>query len=583
MFHIRNVARTVLVQILIPVVVATLGMVATSLAALAQERVALVIGNSKYQNARPLPNASNDGIDMMGTLSGLGFDVLGGTDLGYDEMNRLIGQFAEQADNAEIALVFFAGHGVQADGRNYLIPVDVRLASDRDLAFQAIDMAMLMIAVERSAFGVILLDACRDNPFIARMAQANPVRNLGSGLARADIPPRSNLLIGYATHPGGLADDGDRTVGNSPYTKALLTYLPEDMDLYRVLAHVADAVSKETQGRQNPWLEGNPPLAEIRLAANATTVRTLVPEPVSKIGGEVYTFDPEPQPCSNCGSVIIGPDEEAPDPTPQHPANVVAPPPNPSRATRCDELAANPFDPDKIEAVQGFKMELINWELAIPACEQAAAQFPQEPRFQYQLGRALQTAGRYTEARTAYLEAAKYDYGHAVNNIGTLHHSGLGVAQDFRESARWYLHAAQLGSVVGMENLVGAYLRQEGVQSNWDQSYYWAHQAALAGSSYGMHQVGMAYRFGHGVPKDFNEAIRWFTRAAELGRTESMISIGSIHSDWEDYGAAEQWYKKAIALGDVEARKSLNYMEHKQACNIRYFSEDDRIDCRLRF
>lgn len=567
MFNIRRKMKAILARILIPV--ASLLIATMPITAWAQERVALVIGNGGYQNAGQLPNARNDGSDMIDLLERMEFDVIGGIDLGYDDMNRMIRQFADRAENAEIALVFFAGHGVQADGLNYLIPVDAKLATDRDLTFQAIDMSILMVALERSRFGIIMLDACRNNPFVSRMAQANPFRNLRSGLARVDAQMRSNLLVSYSTHPGGLAEDGDSVTGNSPYTSALLKYLPADMDIYRVFAHVTDEVRTNTQGKQNPWIEGMPPLDEIRLAAGSTMERSLVPEEV-------------PSCPAGCGVVTVIEEETATaHPTSQSSGGSVNPLPGAPFVTRCDELAANPSDENKLPSVTGISKSHILSELAIPACQQAVANSPDVPRLQFQLGRALESAGRYTEAHAAYLAAAEHDYAPALTNIGDMLRDGLGMEQNLATAFRWYLRAANLGSQVAYWRVGNAYTLGLGVEQDYHKASNWFLPLAEKGERIAMRWIGRYYLLA--TSKGGNDAergINWLKQAAALGDTDAMFSLGEYYyfnlamplfysgnreREEEMLRLAESWLLKAGGHNHSLAEQILGFIEERRA------------------
>ena len=211
-------------------------------AANAENRVALVIGNSAYQNAVELKNSRNDANDMAGALRRLGFDVLDGLDLDKRSMERTIREFGVKLSGADLALVFYAGHGMEVAGTNYLVPTDAVLERDIDVQDEAISLDRINQILERvKHLRLVILDACRDNPFVRSMRRTITTRSVRSGYGEIDersLPP--NTLVAYAQRAGATADDG--TGANSPYTAALLKHLPTPgLDIEMALRRVRDA------------------------------------------------------------------------------------------------------------------------------------------------------------------------------------------------------------------------------------------------------------------------------------------------------------------------------------------------------
>jgi len=224
------------------------------------KRVALVIGNSDYVHAVTLPNPANDARLIASTLRNAGFEVIEGVDQDNAGMHSLISRFTEQAYDADLAIIFYAGHGMQVDGKNYLIPVDADLTSPAYLKTRTIQIDDFMAALPPDpAIGVIILDACRDNPLARTLAASLPKSrstSLGTGLApveaRSDGVGTGGLLIAYATDPGAIAFDGDGT--DSPYSTALARHLTEPgVEIQSALTRVRGEVTETTQGRQRPW------------------------------------------------------------------------------------------------------------------------------------------------------------------------------------------------------------------------------------------------------------------------------------------------------------------------------------------
>lgn len=222
------------------------------------KRVALVIGNSKYVHAITLPNPANDAHLIASTLRNAGFEVIEGVDQDNAGMHSLISRFTEQSYDADFAVIFYAGHGMQVDGKNFLIPVDAELTSPAYLKTRTVQIDEFMAALPSDpAVGVIILDACRDNPLARTLAASLPKsRSLGSGLAPIEAKSEGvgtgGILIAYATDPGAIAFDGNGV--NSPYSTALARHLTEPgVEIQSALTRVRGEVSEATQGRQRPW------------------------------------------------------------------------------------------------------------------------------------------------------------------------------------------------------------------------------------------------------------------------------------------------------------------------------------------
>jgi uncharacterized caspase-like protein len=225
--------------------------------ALAEKRVALVLGNSAYQNVAPLTNPANDSAKMAATLKDAGFDVVDSRrDLPAAETRRALRDFADRARDADIAVVYYAGHGIEVDGSNYLIPIDAKLERDTDIYDEAFSLDRILIAIEPAKkLRLVILDACRDNPFSKKMKRTVATRAVGQGLAKVE-PSSPNVLIAYSAKAGSTAADGDGT--NSPFTIALSHHLTTPgLDVRRAFGFVRDEVLKTTGNRQEPFVYGS--------------------------------------------------------------------------------------------------------------------------------------------------------------------------------------------------------------------------------------------------------------------------------------------------------------------------------------
>ncbi|MCS3765420.1 caspase family protein [Bradyrhizobium centrosematis] len=213
-----------------------------------EQRVALVIGNSNYQNAPQLQNPDNDAQSMAQFLNSAGFEVVAATDLTQNDMLRVVQDFSAKVSARgpnTVAMVYYAGHGVQLAGENYLVPVDAKVSSPTELVNNSVRLVDVMSTLETipSRMRIVILDACRNNPFPT-------VNDAGRGLAIVDAPNGS--IVGYSTAPGAEALDG--TGGHSPYTQAFLNVAREpNVPIEQLFKRVRLQVNQTTSGAQIPW------------------------------------------------------------------------------------------------------------------------------------------------------------------------------------------------------------------------------------------------------------------------------------------------------------------------------------------
>lgn len=231
--------------------------------AIAEKRIALVWGNSSYLYSSPIKNPVNDARAISEALDKLGFNVIRGTDLTKLEMDRQIAAFAKRLKDADIAIFFYAGHGLQLNMKNYLVPIDFNPNSDAYLITMLVSMDTILSELEKEKrVSIIFLDACRDNPLANKLA-ANMGRgrsllfdeNRGVSVIRqglAEVEGKAGTLIAYATQPGNIALDGAGR--NSPFTEALLKYINiPGLEVRDMLTKVRVRVIKKTREKQIPW------------------------------------------------------------------------------------------------------------------------------------------------------------------------------------------------------------------------------------------------------------------------------------------------------------------------------------------
>jgi formylglycine-generating enzyme required for sulfatase activity len=223
----------------------------------AEKRAALVIGNSSYRNVPSLPNPSNDATEIASLFRLAGFSVVDvRLDLGISDMRRTISDFAEAASDVDVAVIYFAGHGIEVDGSNYIIPVDAKLLRDFDIEDETVSVERILKSIEPAKrLRLVILDACRDNPFLKTMKRSVASRSIGRGLAKVE-PVVSDTLIAFAAKAGSTAADGDGK--NSPFTRALLDNIATPgLDLRIAFGRVRDEVLKATNRKQEPFVYGS--------------------------------------------------------------------------------------------------------------------------------------------------------------------------------------------------------------------------------------------------------------------------------------------------------------------------------------
>jgi hypothetical protein len=342
-------------------------------AAAADRRVALVIGNSAYKSASTLTNTINDSSAIAAMFKSVGFEVvISRTDLGVVDFKRAVREFLLTAESADIAVVYYAGHGVEIDGTNYLVPVDAKLGRDYDVEDEAVALDRIIWALQSvKRLRLILLDACRDNPFPGKLRSAGIRSTMKGGLAKIE-DVSADTLVAYAAKAGSVSYDGDG--GNSPYATALIKHLAEPgLDIRIALGRVRDEVIGMTGGRQEPFIYGSlggatiplvpapaakkvepapaPPAAVAKLDP-PTVVRASPPAgpPPSNVGGS-----PAPPPPAQSLAKVEPTKPLPPTPTPP-PALAAA---DPALACNRDEqrLARLRSDPSR-DAIASFQREL---------------------------------------------------------------------------------------------------------------------------------------------------------------------------------------------------------------------------------
>ena len=224
-------------------------------AAMADKRVAFVVGNGAYKNVAALPNPAVDAKSMAKLLRNVGFDVVEGSNLTRDKMTEKLLDFGKKAEGADVALFFYAGHGIAVNGTNYLLPVDADLKSEMDVKLGAainVDLTLEQ-TMSDAKVKLVFLDACRDNPFAAKIRSAKATRSVSVASGLAEMKSGEGTLIAFATGPGQTALDGEAGT-NSPFTRALMANIASPgIEIQQAMTKVRAQVNEETSKNQLPW------------------------------------------------------------------------------------------------------------------------------------------------------------------------------------------------------------------------------------------------------------------------------------------------------------------------------------------
>jgi len=280
----------------VSIVCGWLTILAGALPSHAEGRVALVIGNSSYRSAPELSNPKNDAEDVGESLRRLGFETIVATDLDHSGMNEALDRFSRHVPGAEIALVYYSGHGMQFAGKNYLLPIEARLAGADDVnKFRLVPLDDIFDVLEPAQRRVVILDACRNNPLEDDLKRRLASVRGGSrdayqtrGLGR--VPASNGLIVVYATQANDVAADGSGR--NSPFTSAFLRHVATpNLDVRQMLFRVQDDVNLMTSGHQRPELSVSP-IGEFKLKVEAESPKPGDLTPVPSASNQGPTFDP---------------------------------------------------------------------------------------------------------------------------------------------------------------------------------------------------------------------------------------------------------------------------------------------------
>ncbi|MBL4786336.1 MAG: caspase family protein [Cohaesibacteraceae bacterium] len=443
----------------------------------ATNRVALVIGNSAYTSISSLRNPVNDALLMARTLEASGFTVTTVLDADQKTMKRaMLGFTRTLRKTAASGLFYYAGHGVQVNGENYLIPLGVDLQDQSEIEIEAINVNAFVRTMEntQNPINIVILDACRNNPF------PGSTRSTSRGLA--DVRAPRGTYMAYSTAPGQVSDDGNESDGNSPYTLALARAMSQPgLTIEQVFKQTRVDVLEATDEAQVPW-ENSSITGEFYFRKTAALSPAKLAVPESQIGknknpavlysqfdtdlglwdaiedsDDIDLFEhylkqfPRGIYVSVARTQIV--DLQAQQATAALASIGSSEVVKRQSMQACDLAAADPDDEERPAYAPGVSWKKLSPGLAIHYCRIALKDNPDVPRIRYQLGRAYLKGDQADQTAIHFRIGANAGYLAAQTELGYLYSSGRGVAKDFRQAIIWYRKAADRGDAYGQFGL----------------------------------------------------------------------------------------------------------------------------------
>jgi TPR repeat protein len=533
----RSTMRTMIVRLGFAVFVAVSVLTGADTAR-ADKRVALVVGNSAYKNISRLENPANDAKLMANTLRRLGFTLIGNgaqIDLDKAAFDNAAQNFGRQLQGADVSLFYYAGHGVQVSGANYLVPVNANPTREADVDFQMVDVNLVLRQMQGSGtkLNLVILDACRNNPF-----GGQGLRSVNRGLAQMFAP--EGTLISYATQPGNVAQDG--ADGNSPYTKALAqTISKAGLDIFQAFNEVGLVVKRSTGGAQQPWVSSSPIDGAFYFVAPTTGMPT-----------ELANNSRREDEATQAWAAVKDTTNTA----------ILEAFIKRYRNSFYSDLARARLEELKKTQVAAIQPSVPPPSPKSPPTDGSTARALTNLAIQYETGEGV--SKNDAEAVRLYRQSADLGDRQAILNLGSMYHDGRGAAQNYAEAMRLFQKAADLGDPQAMTNVGVMYSHGEGTPKNGPEAMRWYKKAAEAGHTAALTYLGLAYEKGDIAPKDYVEAARFYRRAADLGDRQAILNLGFLYYHGrgveQNFAEALGLFRKAADLGDPQAMNNIGVM-----------------------
>lgn len=464
-------------------------------------RIALVVGNDAYQQIDALKNARNDAEAMARELQKVGFTVSRATDVNRDALHKAIDSFVAQVGKDDEAVFYYAGHGVQIDASPYLLPVDIRADSARQLVRDALPLDSLLADLSRARYALVIVDACRNNPFTSR-----GVRSIGSDRGLHPIEPPEGMAVIMSAGRGQTALDSLGPSDKNPnglFAREFIRLMSvPGIQVRDLLLQVRDSVEKNA----------------------ATIAHKQRPALIDESRGQFYFVPAEA-----------------------------------SRAQASPVVENNAVELAYWNSVQerGDVDELKLYLLRYPNGMFAELATVRIARLQANSKASASASGAVTDNPEVrrQLDLAQRGNAGAMSQLGNFYRDGRnGLARDFAQAKQWYEKGADLGNLDALSGLATLYERGQGVSPDPVHAVVLYKRAAEGGDSRGMNNLGLAYFAGiGGLAQDTGKALDWYRRAAAIGNPYSMTHIGNAYASGKgvrrDDAEAVKWYQKAVAGG----------------------------------
>jgi TPR repeat protein len=464
-----------------------------------QQRKAVVIGMSDYGSDKSLDNTLNDATDIADMLTLLGFEVTLLKNNDWRNLKTNLNNWYNTIKGNDVAVFYFAGHGMEVNGENYLIPVDAELNSQTDVQYNALNVNQVLDNMDERQVGMklLILDACRDNPFKRSWTRGSEEKGL-AGMAAPE-----GTFIAFAASPGATAQDGGNySLRNGVFTHYLKQEIvKEGASIDHIFTNVSKEVSALTHREQTPF-------------RNSSLT-------------DIFYFIP--------------PGNDKPDPSPMTGTTDVAELLRQAKTYYDNKQYSEAFPLYKQAAEQGHSTA----QNYLGLC--------------YEYGRGV--SKDYTQAVDWYKKAAEQGYSIAQSSLGNCYYNGYGVSKDYTQAVGWYKKAAEQGNSSAQYSLGYCYKNGEGISKDYAQAVYWYKKSAEQGHSMAQNNLGVCYKGGEGVAKDKTQAVYWYKKAAEQGNSIAQDNLGYCYYNGEgiskDNVQAVYWYKKAAEQGHSSAQNSL--------------------------
>ncbi|MBR1212498.1 caspase family protein [Bradyrhizobium sp. JYMT SZCCT0180] len=514
----------------------------------AEKRLALVVGNNAYESVPKLEKAVNDAKAVSSSLQSLGFQVQLATDLNRRDFIRQLSAFMDKVSAGDLALIYYAGHGIEVRGVNYILPTDippVKQGQESLLTGEAVQTEKIITDLQdRGArASVFVLDACRDNPF-----KTGTTRSLGGVRGLAQGTPPEGVFVLYSAGVGQAALDRMSDSDADPNSVFTRVFLKEVQKKENTLV----AIAKSTQ-------------VAVR-DLSLTVSHTQVPAYYDQIIGQLYLASDGAAPAKSAQEAPVASNKPArppvvaslpPQPSQPKPSQPVARAvfnnrafndflkrqpqmvradlANPNAVANCDRLASYGSDVPDSRAPR-VRRDDIRVKEALPACVAAILQEPGTPRLRAQLARALLDAPAKRDKVAGLdmlLDLAKDGYPAAMWRIGICYYGGELLKENKRAAAFWFRQAADKGLGAAMSDLAYLYERGEGVEKDGVEAARWFERAAAGGHPGGMRNYALVLDQGEAVPRNPKQSAEYLLTAFRMGSPDARESLFKKHASWQ--------------------------------------------------